>query len=328
MTPWLNNALVLAAVATVLWLVAHVCRAERWRRQITRFRRDRVGVAALAIVSLYLAVGLLDAIQVTDRQTVLDWLFRGVAQEKSYSAPLATHHYTAFQDEPLKSRHLLGTDELGRDVLLQILKACRTALVLGFLTSVIYIPLGTLFGLLAGYFKRWVDDVIQYVYSVLASVPEILLLIAILMVLGKGLVPLCIALGVTGWVGLCRLIRGETLRQSARTYVEAGRALGQGHGAILGRHLLPNVLHLVIINFVLGFGSIVLAESLLSYLGVGLPVGSASWGLMLDNARSELVREPSVWWNLAAASTALFFLVLSLNLLGDALARAFDPRAA
>jgi peptide/nickel transport system permease protein len=147
------------------------------------------------------------------------------------------------------------------------------------------------------------------------------------MVLGKGLLPLCIALGVTSWVGLCRLIRGETLRQSARTYVEAGRALGQGHAAILGRHLLPNVMHLVIINFILGFGGIILAESFLSYLGVGMPVGSASWGLMLDNARSELVREPVVWWSLVAASSALFLLVLALNLLGDSLTRAFDPRA-
>src|SRR6185503_4184787 len=153
----------------------------------------------------------------------------------------------------------------------------------------------------------------------LASIPEILLLISIMFVLGQGLGSISIALGVTGWVGLCRLIRGETMRQSERAYVTAARALGQSHWAIITRHLLPNVMHLVLINFVLGFSGIVLSEAILSYLGVGCPVGTASWGQMIDSGRSELSRDPVVWWNLTAASVALFGLVLALNLLGDAL---------
>jgi peptide/nickel transport system permease protein len=150
--------------------------------------------------------------------------------------------------------------------------------------------------------------------------------VAVLLVLGKGLGTMAIALGITGWVGLARLIRGETLRQVERPYVAAAKGMGQSDWNILSRHLLPNVMHLVVIKFVLGFSGLVLAEAVLSYLGVGSPVGSASWGAMIDAARSELSREPVVWWNLTAATLALFFLVLSLNLFGDALRRAFDPR--
>jgi peptide/nickel transport system permease protein len=135
-----------------------------------------------------------------------------------------------------------------------------------------------------------------------------------------------IALGVTGWVTLCRLIRGETMRQAERPYVMAARSLGQTHWKIIIRHLLPNVMHLVLISAVLGFSNIVLAEAILSYLGVGAPVGTPSWGAMIDNGRSELSREPFVWWNITTATTALFGLVLSLNLLGDSLRRAFDPK--
>jgi peptide/nickel transport system permease protein len=127
---------------------------------------------------------------------------------------------------------------------------------------------------------------------------------------------------------MCRLLRGETLRQSERSYCEAARALGARSDIIVIRHILPNVMHLVLINFVLGFSGIVLTESILSYIGVGMPIGTASWGSMIDSARMELVREPKVWWNLGAASTALFVFVLSLNLFGDALRKAFDPKAA
>jgi len=172
-----------------------------------------------------------------------------------------------------------------------------------------------------------VDDGVQYLYSTVASIPGILLLVAVMMTLGKGLDRMAIALSLTAWVGLCRLVRGETFRQAAKPYVEAARALGQSHTRILLFHILPNVMHLVIINAILGFSGLVLAETILSYLGVGAPVGTPSWGIMIDSARMELSREPAVWWPLAAATSALFLLVLSLNLLGDSLRRAFDPKA-
>jgi peptide/nickel transport system permease protein len=259
--------------------------------------------------------------------SLLDIAFSGVKREKSYSAPLADKTYSVTRPEPLEQRHLFGTDALGKDVLLQTMKACSTALMIGGLTSLLYIPIGVCLGIAAGYYKRRIDDIVQYLYSTLASVPGILLLVAILLVLGKGIPQICIALSATSWIGLCRLLRGETLRQSERAYCEAARALGQSNLRIIFQHILPNVMHLIFINFVLGFSGIALSESILSYLGVGVPIGTPSWGVMIDSARMELSREPAVWWNISAATLALFFLVLSLNLLGDSLRRAFDPKA-
>jgi peptide/nickel transport system permease protein len=330
-TLWFQNVLVLGGFGLVAALIVAGSRNERWQRAFKRLRHDRLGVVAGCVIALYLFIGALDMIQLPigpgdSGTSILGWLTRNVPGEKSYSAPLAKTTLSVANPEPLEGRHLFGTDALGKDTLVQTLRACRTALIIGGLTSAIYIPIGALLGIMAGYFRRWVDDIIQYVYSVIASIPEILLLVSILLVLGKSLANMSIALGVTGWVGLCRLIRGETMRQSERPYVAAARALGQSHWKIITHHLLPNVMHLVLINFVLGFSGLVLAEAILSYLGVGAPVGTASWGAMIDSARNELSREPQVWWNISAATAALFFLVLSLNLFGDALRRAFDPK--
>ena len=328
---WLTqDLLVLAGFALLAWMLWSVSHHERWRRAWLRFKAERSGIVSLTIVCAYLLLGALEILHFpTGRggtRSVLDLFLGGIATEKSYSAPLAKTLLSVAKPEPLNGLHLLGTDALGKDVLVETLKACKTALIIGGFTAAIYIPLGTLFGILAGYFRRRVDDAIQYLYTTLASIPEILLLISIIFVLGKGLGSMSFALGITAWVGLCRLIRGETMRQAERPYVAAARALGQSHWNIITRHLLPNVMHLVVINFVLGFSGIVLTEAVLSYLGVGTPVGTASWGNMIDGARSELSRDPLVWWNLVSATAALFLLVLALNLLGDALRRAFDPK--
>ena len=328
---WLTqDLLVIAAFALVFFLLRAGAKNERWQRAGARLKRDRTGLIALGLIGLYLVIGALEMLQIPHgnggSRSLLDVLTAGVVSEKTYSAPLATELLASPLREKTIGRHLLGTDVLGKDVLVETLKACRTALVIGGLTTAIYIPLGALLGILAGYFRKWVDDLIQYIYSTLASIPEILLLVAILLVLGKGLGTMALALGITGWVGLCRLIRGETMRQSERPYIAAARALGQTHWKIVTHHLLPNVMHLVLISAVLGFSNIVLAEAILSYLGVGAPVGTASWGAMIDSGRTELSREPFVWWNISAATAALFGLVLALNLLGDSLRRAFDPK--
>ena len=295
---------------------------------MNRLRRDRVGLVCAAAVAFFLFLGLLDCLQVNPRESVLDLAFRNVPREESYSAPLSRTTFNERDPKPLNGIHLLGTDLLGKDVLLQTLKGFKTALIIGGLTSLIYIPFGALLGILGGYYRRWVDDIVQYLYSTMASIPGILLLVAVMMTLGKGLDRMSLALSLTAWIGLCRLVRGETFRQAAKPYVEAARALGQSHWRIILCHILPNVMHLVIINAILGFSGLVLAESILSYLGVGAPVGTPSWGIMIDAARMELSRDPIVWWPLTAASVALFLLVLSLNLLGDSLRRAFDPKAA
>ena len=324
---WLLNLLLVAgAIAAAAAVRAFFC-SEGSRRAVQRLRRDRIGLICGGVVLAYLVVGLLGCFQVDSKQSLLEFAFRNVPREKSYSAPLARFTVNERKPEPLKGMHLLGTDILGKDVFVQTLMACRTALIIGGLTSLIYIPIGILLGILAGYFRGWVDDLVQYLYSTVASIPGILLLVAVLMILGKGLDRLAIALSLTSWIGLCRLLRGETLRQATRPYVEAARALGQSHWRIITSHILPNVMHLVVINAVLGFSGLVLAESILSYLGVGAPVGTPSWGIMIDSARMELSREPMVRWTIGSASVALIFLVLSLNILGDSLRRAFDPKA-
>ena len=325
---WFQDFLVVAGFAGVAFFIRSNLRNEIWQRAFTRLKRDRVGLLAGAVICLYLLVGALEAIQLPDgrggAESLLHKVTSGIPVEESYSAPFAKTLLT--KPHPLKGTHILGTDALGKDVFVQGLRACRTALIIGGLTSAFYIPFGTILGLAAGYFRRRTDDVITYLYSVVASVPTILLLVAIISALGKSFLTMTGALAFTFWVSLCRLIRGETLRQSESQYVAAARALGQTHPRILTRHLLPNVLHLVLITFVLGFSNLVLYEVILSYLGVGLPVGTPSWGAMIDGARGELTREPLIWWNLVAASGALFGLVLSLNLLGDSLRRAFDPK--
>jgi peptide/nickel transport system permease protein len=328
MKPWQETISVFVGFALLAFLLRSGMKNEQWQRAWRRFKRDRVGLISGGVIILYLLLGASEMIHVPTAgggsRSLLGIFTRGVPSEETYSAPLADRLLT--KPDRLHGRHLLGTDALGKDVLVEALRACRTALIIGGLTSAIYIPVGALLGICAGYFRRRTDDVITYVYSVIISVPTILLLVAIVSILGKSFFSMTTALAVTSWVGLCRLVRGETMRQAERQYVAAARAVGQSHWKIITHHLLPNVLHLVLITFVLGFSGLVLSEVILSYLGVGLPVGTPSWGAMIDGARSELVREPVIWWNLVAASTALFGLVLALNLLGDSLRRAFDPK--
>jgi peptide/nickel transport system permease protein len=167
---------------------------------------------------------------------------------------------------------------------------------------------------------------VQYTYTVFASIPDILLLIALVLVLGRGLPQICLALGATSWIGLCRLVRGETLKHRDREYVRAAKALGASNGRLLIHHILPNLLPVVMISVVLGFSSFILYEAILSYLGVGVGEDVGSWGNMIDSARTELSRDPVIWWNLVSATVAMFGLVLSLNIFGDALRDAIDPR--
>jgi peptide/nickel transport system permease protein len=328
--PILSN--VLAIVVVLLLLVAYIRmkRQPLWAEAFRRLRQKPLARLSLAIIALFGLIAFCDSIGWQDnrnapRKTVIDRLFEK-PKERTYSAPMATMTTGEPKPRPLTGRHLLGTDGVGDDVFYLTLKGCRTAVILGGFTYLISTPLALLFGMTAGYFGKRVDDIIQYIYTVLASIPSILLLIALLLVMGRGLDKMCIALGITSWVGLCRLTRGETLRHREREYVRAARALGVSPFRILARHILPNLLPLVIISVTLGFSGLVLYEATLSYLQLGVEPGTGSWGNMIDGARSELARDPIIWWNLAAASTALFILVLALNLFGDALRDAIDPR--
>ena len=240
--------------------------------------------------------------------------------------------------------HVFGTDRVGTDVLYQALKSIRTSLVIGTLTTLVLLPLGIVAGIAAGYFRGWVDDVIQYAYTTLNSIPGVLLIAAsVLMVqvyvdtnpelfptaaqrADFRLLALCAILGVLGWTGLARLLRGEALKLSELEYIQAAHAFGVSHARILARHILPNVAHIVIISLVLDFSGFVLAEAVLSYVGVGVDPSTISFGTMINAARMEMAREPMVWWSLAAAFCFMFALVLAANLFADAVRDGFDPR--
>ncbi|SJM95322.1 ABC-type transporter, integral membrane subunit [Crenothrix polyspora] len=241
--------------------------------------------------------------------------------------------------------HVFGTDKVGEDVLYQAVKSIRTGLVIGTLTTLIMLPMAITFGILAGFFRGWVDDIIQYIYTTLNSVPSVLLIAAsVLMVQvymanheaaftsvvvrsDMRLLFLCLILGVTSWTGLCRLLRAETLKLREMEYVQAAYALGVKQHTILIRHILPNVMHLVLITVVLDFSSLVLAEAVLSYINIGVDPTTYSWGNMINGARLEMAREPIVWWSLSAAFVFMFALVLAANLFADVVQNALDPRA-
>ncbi len=241
--------------------------------------------------------------------------------------------------------HVLGTDKVGQDVLYISLKSIRTGLVIGTLTTLVTLPLAVGLGIAAGYFRGWADDVIQYLYTVLNSIPGVLLIAAAVLIVQVyiesrpeafdtaaaradiRLLALCIIMGMTSWTGLARLLRGESLKLRTLDYVEAARAFGVSHARIIARHIFPNVFHLVLIAIVLDFSGLVLAEAVLSYVGVGVDPSMYSWGNMINGARLELAREPVVWWQLGAAFAFMFALVLAANLFADGVRDAFDPRA-
>jgi peptide/nickel transport system permease protein len=242
--------------------------------------------------------------------------------------------------------HVLGTDKVGQDVLYLSLKSIRTALVIGTLTTLMMLPFAIVLGIMAGYFKGWIDDLIQYAYTTINSIPGVLLIAAaVLMVqvfLDKNpdlfptaaeradfrLLLLCGILGLTTWTGLARLLRGESLKLSQLEYIQAAHAFGVRHARVISRHILPNVMHIVLIALVMDFSGLVLAEAVLSYVGVGVDPSTNSFGTMINAARLEMAREPMVWWTLAAAFVFMFVLVLAANLFADAVRDGFDPRVA
>lgn len=241
--------------------------------------------------------------------------------------------------------HVFGTDRTGNDVLFVALKSFRTALVIGSLATLATIPFAVALGILAGYFKGWVDDLIQYVYTTLSSIPSVLLIAAIVLMIqvhvdsnpqlyetgleraDVRLFLLALVLGVTGWATLCRLLRAETLKVAELEYVQAARAFGVSPLGIMRRHILPNVMHIVLIVAVLDFSGLVLYEAVLSYVGVGVDPTMPSFGSMINLARLEMARDPVVWWTLTAAFVFMFGMVLSANLFAGAVRDAFDPRS-
>lgn len=458
----LTDALIYLLFSLALGFAIYAARHEHLRAPWRQVGRSRVGVSALVVLGFYVAIGLLDSVHFHPQEedpvnsdaavyspeilSLLDlWLIPlREHQEKTYSAPFATHLYAKERRElpdgrvirdyprlrwggrhladPYRDRlpdiarnalrglfmgltcwlllawlllwlqarrmgkglrqtwtlawagrtaapwraalltlgvmlvlgfvagelagkyHILGTDKVGEDVFYQSLKGVRTGLVIGTLTTLVMLPAAILLGIMAGYFRGLADDVIQYLYTTLSSIPGVLLIAAAILMLqihmsnheqdfaslveraDLRLLFLCIILGVTSWTGLCRLLRGESLKLREADYVQAAVALGVSHATVIGRHILPNVLHIVLITLVLDFSGLVLAEAVLSYINIGVDPTMDSWGNMINGARLELAREPVVWWSLTAAFLFMFTLVLFANLFADVVRDAFDPR--
>jgi peptide/nickel transport system permease protein len=245
---------------------------------------------------------------------------------------------------PMKG-HILGTDYLGRDVLLRAVFATRTAVKVGIVASLISSVFGVALGLLGGYYGGRTDAVVLWIYSTFASIPSLLFILAFALLVSKGflsppleaafqafsramntepgMMAVYLGIGLTGWVPLCRVVRAETLRLKTRPYVTAARSLGVNDRGIMLRHILPNLMHLVIVYFTMRFAFAVMTEVIVSYLGLGVKF-EPSWGLMISNGQSLFWR--GAWWEIAAATGFMFVLVLALNLTGDALRDALDPR--
>jgi ABC-type dipeptide/oligopeptide/nickel transport system permease subunit len=301
--------------------------SDAWRKLSHR----PSSMICLTIIALYLLIGLSTFLPIFDRK-ITDPVADG------YHAPSSA-----------KFGLWLGADIQGYPVIWRLLYGTRIALTITIFASILSLGIGVSLGIIAGYFGGWIDEIITWLFTTVSSIPWILLMIAMVYAL-KGqtfpwlsishqgllhyhfkfewteldpVVLIILALGLTDWVGICRLIRGEVLKHRDRDYVQAARAAGVGTPRILFRHILPNVFHLVIITFSLGAVGYVQAEVVLTFLGLGI-TNRPSWGRMIDDAKSELLR--GVWWQAVAATVAIGILCLALNLLGDALRDALDPR--
>lgn len=332
-----SNLIVLIILGLTAAAVNYVRKNRLWREAMGSLWKRRP--IAVSLVGLYFVIALLDSVvwiggidpsktqdivALSKPRSIIDRIFSPeTMRERSYSAPMASKEFYGGADLSHPGSYLFGTDVLGRDVLYLAMKGVKVALMVGGLTSLIVIPMALFFGVSAGYFGGRLDDAVFFVMSTLASIPNILLLIALITALGKGTLQVCVALGVTSWVAFSRLARAETLKLREADYVQAAKALGVPNTTIILRHILPNLSHLMVITFALLFTGMVLSETILAYLGIGV---DGSWGQMIDQARDELSRDPIIWWNLLGASLALFVLVLSVNLVGDAVRDILDPR--
>jgi ABC-type dipeptide/oligopeptide/nickel transport system permease subunit len=305
--------------------------AEAW----WRLRRSRLSMLCLAVVTAYFVVGLLSFLPYFDIKVA-----QQLSTDKSYAPPTFRHTWPDGRNT-ISPAVWFGLDFQGRSVFWRVLFGTRIALLITLGASILSISIGAVLGVIAGYFGGWVDDLITWLFSTVSSVPWLLLVIAmayvlqgnetpqsmlhhpLLVQLFGGVTTVILAMGLTDWVGLCRLIRGEVLKLRERDFVLAARAVGLGNARILFRHILPNTYHVIIITFSLGAVSYVQAEVILAFLGLGV-TDKPSWGRMIDDAKLALLR--GVWWEVTAATVAIFILCLALNILGDALRDALDPK--
>ena len=271
----------------------------------------------LAVLAMYLAAAIYGEVQyrVAAARDVTAG-YNQVRLDARYLPPLSK------DPADQSSRFILGTDNLGRSVAARLVQGTRIAFHVGVMTSLIAIPLGVLLGLLGGYFGGKTDSIVVWLSATVASMPGLLFILAISLVAGKGLLGIYLGIGLTTWVGVCRTVRAEVMKQSSRAYVLAAKTLGYSHARIMFRHVLPNVAHIILIQFSIRFPSAVSTEVFISFLGIGVQ-GEPSWGVMINNARMRLWQ--GVWWEMTFTTLAILVLVLVFNHLADYLRDRLDP---
>lgn len=307
----------------------------QWSEMRRRLCRDRVAMACWIGIVLYLYVALLAA-------------FGVIATDPDRGDPNADFRPPTISVVPLElGEHPLGTDFLGREVWKLTVHGAKNALWIGTFSALVACTIGLVLGAVAGYFGKWIDEIIVWLYATLESIPYLLLMLALSFVFQKnlslrdgyeasflkqdlhislGLFTIILAVGLTFWVGVCRIVRAEFIRLRDRDFVLAARSLGIPTHRVIFRHIVPNVFHLVLVSFSLLFMGAIKFEVILSFLGVGMEEGEASWGQMINQAKVELMRADPVWWQIGAATAAMFGLLLCVNLFTDALRDALDPR--
>lgn len=273
--------------------------SEFWRK----FRRQPVAVVALAFVVLLVALAIL-----------APWI-----------APYDAENFFDYDriNEGPSLAHWLGVDPLGRDILSRILVGGRISLATGFLSVVIGGLIGTVLGLLAGYYEGWWDRIVMRLSDVLFAFPGILLALGVVAILGSSLVNVVVAVSVFSVPAFARLVRGNTLVLKRATYIEAARSIGASDRTILLRHILPGTVSSIVVYFTMRLGTSIITAASLSFLGMGAQPPTPEWGAMLNDARADMVSSPHV---AIFPSLAIFLTVLAFNLLGDGLRDALDPK--
>lgn len=287
-----------------------------WADAARKIWRDPSAMICLGVIVLFAVLSIAAGFMYTDWKDKVDY-------DRVHEAP--------------SSDYWMGTDEFGRSVMEKTILGAKLSMTVGFMANIIAIPLGMFIGAVAGYYGGWLDDIIVWFYTTLAAIPGLIRVIAISFAFQgvvlfegtamemdfSGVTSIVLALSVSGWIGTCRLVRAETMKLRELDYVLAARASGRGGVPILLNHIIPNVMHLGIINFSLGFIGAIKAEVALTYLGLGV-TGQPSWGKMINVAQMGLV--VGRWWQITAASVAMFMIVLALNIFGDRLRDALDPK--
>ncbi len=299
-----------------------------WRK----LRANPWGLAAFAVVMFFIAIAI--GVEICS----LNYRIHDVTPPWDVINDSACY-------QPPSREWWLGTDYQGRSVLLRAMAGTATAAKVGLIAGLIAAIIGTSLGAIAGYRGGRFDDLVVWLYSTFASMPTLLFILAFALLVSRehlspalagvvgaigtvlgaepGMLAVYIAIGLTGWVTLCRAVRAETMKIRNLSYVSAAKVAGVTSGRIIVRHILPNVFHLVIIYFTLSFAGAVMLEVIVSYLGFGVQ-SAPSWGVMISDGQERLWR--GIWWEITAATGMMFFFVLALNVLGDALRDALDPR--